>query len=147
MIKAVAYYRVASPDGAEKGLQRQKEVVGEYAKKNGYEITAEVEAIESGCTADRESLRRVKQDLDRTGSGTVLARNIDRLVRNPLEIEKVAECFGNAVVEVAEGIKFKDGILMKPDWICQAEEQMDGYTLKMDAEKFYHKTGNEKENQ
>lgn len=144
MTKAVAYYRVASPDGTEMGLQRQKEAVREYAKENSIEIAAEVEAIESGRTADRESLRQVKQELDRTGSKMVLTRNIDRLVRNPLEIEKVAACFGNAVIEVVEGIKFKDGILLKPDWVRQAEEQMDGYALKMDVEKFYQ-TGNERE--
>ena len=39
------------------GMQRQKEAVREYAKKNGFEITAEVEAIESGTTADRDCLR------------------------------------------------------------------------------------------
>ena len=36
MIKAVSYYRAASPEGAEMGLQRQKEAVREYAKKNGF---------------------------------------------------------------------------------------------------------------
>ena len=35
MVKAVGYYRAASPEGAEMGLQRQKEVVRAYAEKYG----------------------------------------------------------------------------------------------------------------
>lgn len=104
MIKAVAYYRVASPDGAEMGLQRQKETVREYAKKNGYEIAAEVEAVESGSTANRESLKEVKRELDNTGSEAVLVRTIDRIARKPMEIGKALSILGK--VEVAEGENF-----------------------------------------
>lgn len=104
MIKAVAYYRVASPDGAEMGLQRQKETVREYAKKNGYEIVAEVEAVESGSTADRDSLKEVKRELDNTGSEAVLVRAIDRISRKPMEIGKALSLLGK--VEVAEGENF-----------------------------------------
>ena len=139
MIKAVAYYRVASPDGVEMGLQRQKETVREYAKKNGYEIVAEVEAVESGSTADRDSLKEVKRELDNTGSEAVLVRAIDRLIRNPLEIRKVVDSFGGADIVVVEGIKYEDGILKKPDWLRQKEEEMDEYFLKLDVEKCYRK--------
>ena len=104
MIKAVAYYRVASPDGAEMGLQRQKETVREYAKKNGYEIAAEVEAVESGSTANRDSLKEVKRELDNTGSEAVLVRTIDRISRKPMEIGKALSLLGK--VEVAEGENF-----------------------------------------
>lgn len=104
MIKAVAYYRVASPDGAEMGLQRQKETVREYAKKNGYEIAAEVEAVESGSTANRDSLKEVKRELDNTGSEVVLVRTIDRISRKPMEIGKTLSFLGK--VEVAEGENF-----------------------------------------
>lgn len=104
MIKAVAYYRVASPDGAEMGLQRQKETVREYAKKNGYEIAAEVEAVESGSIANRDSLKEVKRELDNTGSEVVLVRTIDRISRKPMEIGKALSFLGK--VEVAEGENF-----------------------------------------
>lgn len=104
MAKAVAYYRVASPEGAEMGLQRQKETVREYAKKNGYEIVAEVEAIESGSTVNRDSLKEVKRELDNTGSEAVLIRTIDRIARKPMEIGKALSIFGK--VEVAEGENF-----------------------------------------
>ena len=110
MIKAVAYYRVASPEGAEMGLKRQKEVVREYAKVNGFEIAAEVEAIESGTTADRDSLRRVKEEVDRTESEAVLTRTIDRIARGPLEVEKAVDSFGQVELKVAEGMEYTKGI-------------------------------------
>lgn len=103
MIKAVAYYRVASPEDAETGLQRQKEVVRAYAKKNGFEITAEVEAIESGTTGDRDSLRQVKEEVERTESEVVLTKSIDRIARNLLEMNKAIDSFGEVKVKVAEG--------------------------------------------
>lgn len=120
MIKAVAYYRVASPEGAEMGMQRQKEAVREYAKKNGFEIVAEVEAIESGSTADRDSLRQVKEEVDRTESEAVLTRTIDRIARGPLEVKKAVESFGNVDVKIVEGMEYtKDidilALLQEPD--------------------------------
>lgn len=110
MIKAVAYYRVASPEGAEMGMQRQKEAVREYAKKNGFEIAAEVEAIESGTTADRDSLRRVKEEVDRTESEAVLTRTIDRIARGPLEVKNAVESFGNVDVKIVEGMEYTKDI-------------------------------------
>ena len=137
MIKAVAYYRAASPEGAEMGLQRQKEAVREYAKKNGFEIEAEVETIESGTSADRDSLRQLKEEVDRTESKVVLTRNIDRIARNPLVMEEVADNLGGVDIRGVEGLQYEDGILKKPDWMRQKEEQVDGYCLKMDVEKFF----------
>ena len=139
MIKAVAYYRAASPEGAEMGLQRQKEAVREYAKKIGFEIAAEVEAIESGTSADRDSLRQLKEEVDRTESKVVLTRNIDRIARNPLVMEEVADNLGGVDIRGVEGLQYEDGILKKPDWMRQKEEQVDGYCLKMDVEKFFYK--------
>lgn len=105
MIKVVAYYRVASPNGVERGVQRQKEAVRGYAKKNSFVIAAEVETIESGTTADRDSLRHVKKEVDRTGSEAVLISTIDRIARNPLELKKAIKNFGIVDVKVVEGMK------------------------------------------
>lgn len=111
MVKAVGYYRAASPEGAEMGLQRQKEVVRAYAEKYGFEIVAEVEAIESGTSADRDSLRQLKEEVDRTESKVVLTRNIDRIARNPLVMEEVADNLGGVDIKGVEGLQYEDGIL------------------------------------
>ena len=105
MIRAVAYYRVASPEDAEMGLQSQKVAVRAYAKDNGFEIAAEVEAIESGSVADRESLRRIKEEVDRTASEAILTRSIDRISRNLIEVKKAIESFGKVEVKGVEGME------------------------------------------
>lgn len=110
MIKAVAYYRVASPEGAEMGMQRQKEAVRKYAKKNGFEIAAEVETIESGSTSAQDSLRQVKEEVDRTKSETVLVRTIGRIARGLPEEKKAVESFGNVDLKVVEGMEYTKDI-------------------------------------
>ena len=53
----------------------------------------------------------------------VLTRNIDRIARNPLVMEEVADNLGGVDIRGVE----------------QKEEQADGYCLKMDVEKFFYK--------
>ena len=98
-----------------------------------------MEAIESGTSADRDSLRQLKEEVDRTESKVVLTRNIDRIARNPLVMEEVADNLGGVDIRGVEGLQYEDGILKKPDWMRQKEEQVDGYCLKMDVEKFFYK--------
>jgi hypothetical protein len=69
----------------------------------------------------------------------VLTRNIDRIARNPLVMEEVADNLGGVDIRGVEGLQYEDGILKKPDWVRQKEEQADGYCLKMDVEKFFYK--------
>ena len=104
MIKAVAYYRVDINDNAEIGMNSQKEYVRNFAEKNDYEIVAEVEAIESGHAADRDSLRRVRDKIEKTGSQVILTRCIDRLSRDPAALDKIASNFCGYKIKFADGM-------------------------------------------
>ena len=91
--------------GADFGIEAETRI---SSKGNEYEVFyyTEVETIESGTTADRDSLRQVKEEVDRTESETVLSRTIDRIARGPLELTKAFKSFGNVNVKVVEGMEY-----------------------------------------
>lgn len=85
--KAVLYCRVSTKEQVEEGnsLVTQEKNCREYAKKNGYEITAVyIEQGESAKTADRTELKKLMSfcAIKKNGISAIIAYKIDRISRN-----------------------------------------------------------------
>jgi len=78
--KAIIYARVSSAD-QKKDLERQKQMLQEYARAGGYEVVATFEDIASGLKENRRGLKKVF-DMVRAGEAdTVIIAWKDRLTR------------------------------------------------------------------
>ena len=80
--KAVIYVRVSSHDQKQKGdLERQEQILLDYAKSRGYEVTAVLEDVASGLNEKRESLSRLFDLVEERKIGVVVVAFKDRLTR------------------------------------------------------------------
>lgn len=78
--REMIYARVSSADQKE-DLERQKQLLQEYAKKRGYEIAATLEDVASGLKDDRRGLRRMFDALRSAQADIVVVAWKDRLTR------------------------------------------------------------------
>jgi site-specific DNA recombinase len=85
-MRVILYSRVSKRGQAERGysLRQQLDALQTYAKKNGYDVLAEIEDDGySGITLDRPGLDRVRELVEVGGVDLVLAQDRDRFAREP----------------------------------------------------------------
>jgi site-specific DNA recombinase len=82
--QAVGYCRVSSP-GQQKngtGLDRQEEIIAEFAKQGGYELIEVYQEAMTGTDADRPMFAGMLADILSNGCRTIIVERLDRLARD-----------------------------------------------------------------
>jgi site-specific DNA recombinase len=83
-IRAAIYCRVATRD--QLSLDRQEQIVSNFAKANGYEISSITKEIFKGTTMARPGIQEVLDDAKNGEMDILLILGISRLGRNTIEI-------------------------------------------------------------
>ena len=82
--QAVAYCRVSSAGQQRNGtgLDRQEEIIAEYAKQAGYELIEVYHEAITGTDADRPMFTEMLADILSNGCRTIIVERLDRLARD-----------------------------------------------------------------
>lgn len=82
MKRAYCYYRKSIELAAEKSIERQRDIVTEYAAENGIEIVKEYSEVASSTSIDREELQNMFKDLSNEKNiDYILVFSFDRITR------------------------------------------------------------------
>lgn len=103
-IRAAIYCRVATPD--QLSLDRQEQVVCDFAKARGYEISLITKEFCKGTTMARPGIQRVLTDAENGTMDVLLVSSSSRIGRNTIETLRFIRAlgkFGVAVESVKEG--------------------------------------------
>jgi len=95
-MQVIPYLRVSSnPDGESKSVPQQREAITAWAESKGYTLGAEF--VDDGRSASRYArgqrpeFKRLLAWLDDNPEATVVAWDLDRLLRNPRELEDLID--------------------------------------------------------
>ena len=106
-VPAFAYLRVSSKGQIKgHGFERQREIVTEFAKQNGYEVAETFSDAFTGTEADRPEFNRMVATILGNGVRIILVESLDRLARDvmiqSLLLAKLAQ-HGIALVNCSTG--------------------------------------------
>jgi len=153
-IKVFAYIRVSS-EGQVKGHgpRRQKELIEEFAAKNGYEVVAVYQDAHTGAEADRPQFAAMLAALMDNGVRVVIVESLDRLARDLMVqmtllaklaaegVTLIAANTGENVTEAMRDDPMREGIILMQGVFAHIDKKQIVRKLKKAREAMRQQTG------
>jgi len=132
--KAVAYVRVSSKGQVNgSGLDRQREVVSQWAANNGFQVQHVYEEAYTGTESDRPAFASMLHDLVSSGCRTILVESLDRFARDlSVQLQLTALLASRELTLVNAGTGQDVTAAMRADPMMKAMVQVQGVFAELD---------------